>query len=310
MTRWKSIALSVRREALEAMSHFLMERGALGTVSDERLFGPAGDPADPIPPPGERTLLTAWFPPEADLSALRGEVGTFLPSLRGIFGDDAASLEGVAETEDPGWGEAWKEHFRPAKAGERIVVRPSWEPYEPAPGEVVLTIDPGQAFGTGSHETTRLCLRFLEEILARPDPPGRILDVGTGTGILGIAALRLGAREATGIDVDPKAVETALENARTNGVGDRFRAATGPLPSLPTDFDLAVANLTAEVLLEMAGELAGRVRPGGLLLLSGIVEEKKEWVRDGFLPLGFRPVGERSEGQWTALLLRREAGGG
>ncbi len=292
------------------MSHFLMERGALGTVSDERIFGPAGDPSDPIPPPGERTLLTAWFPPEADLSFLRQEVRSFLPVLLGIFGDDAASLEGVAETEDPGWGEAWKEHFRPAKAGERIVVRPSWEGYDPAPDEIVLTIDPGQAFGTGSHETTRLCLRFLEEILARPDAPDRILDVGTGTGILGIAALRLGAREATGIDVDPKAVETALENARRNGVGDRFRAATDPLPSLPADFDLAAANLTAEVLLEMAGELASRVRPGGLLLLSGIVEGKEGWVREGFVARGFRSAGERRDGQWAALLLRKAPRGG
>lgn len=307
MTRWKSFTVETRQEAVDALSHFFLDLGSLGMAYDERRFGPEGDPADPLPPPDEVTRLTAYFPWEADLHVLKQAFLDYLPVLAESFGKDAGTFVSAAEISDFGWAEKWKEFFLPRKVGTRLVVKPSWEPYEAAPGEVVLTIDPGQAFGTGTHETTRLCLQFLEEAFDAGPPPRRVLDLGTGTGILGIAASRLGASCTLGIDTDPKAVEVAEENARINGVADRFAATFRPLSSAEGNFDLVLANILAEILIDLKGEIVSRCAPGALLILSGILEEKAGWVEEEFRSEGALPVGRKTDGQWAALLLRREA---
>jgi len=308
MTRWKSITVETRREAVDALSHFFTEHGSLGMAYDERLFGPDGDPADPLPPPEEVTRLTAYFPWEADLHSVKREFLDFLPVLARSFGADPGAFISAAEITDFGWAEQWKEHFKPRRIGRRITVKPSWEPYAPAPEEVVLTIDPGQAFGTGTHETTTMCLKLLEEAFDAIPAPRRVLDIGTGTGILGIAAARLNASFALGIDVDPKGVEVAGENARNNGVEDRFHAATTPLSSVEGRYDLVLANVLAEILIDLKQEIADRVEPGGKLILSGILTEKSDWVEKEYEAAGCRLAGRKEEGQWTALLLRREGG--
>ncbi len=306
MTRWKSITVETRREAVDALSHFFTEHGALGMAYDERRFGTEGDPADPLPPPGELTRLTAYFPWEADLHSVKRELLDFLPVLAESFGAEAGSFVSAAEITDFGWAEKWKEHFKPVRIGKRLTVKPSWEPYQPAPEEVVLTIDPGQAFGTGTHETTQMCLRFLEEAFEATPVPRRVLDIGTGTGILGIAAARLGASCTVGIDIDPKGVEVAGENARTNGVEDRFHTATTPLSCVEGRYDLILANVLAEILSDLRQEITALLEPGGLLILSGIVSEKREAVAREYEADGCRLVGKKEEGQWSALLFRRE----
>jgi ribosomal protein L11 methyltransferase len=307
MTRWKSFTVETRRDAVDALSHFFTSRGALGMAYDERLFGPEGDPAEPIPPADEVTKLTAYFPWDTDLGSLKGNFLAFVPVLDESFGPGAGAFVSAAEITDYGFAEKWKEHFRPRRVGRRITVKPSWEAYRAEPGELVLTIDPGQAFGTGTHETTRMCLRLLEEVFEADPAPRRVLDLGTGTGILGIAAARLGAAFTLGTDIDPRAVETAAENARINGVADRFRASGAPLASVAETFDLIVANILAEVLVDMKEEVAAVCAPEGRLLLSGMLTEKGRWVEEEYGALGFRPARRREDGQWTALLLRREA---
>lgn len=309
MTRWKSITVETRREAVDALSHFFTERGALGMAYDERLFGPDGDPADPLPPPGEVTRLTAYFPWDADLHSVKREFLDFLPVLARSFGADPGAFVSAAEITDFGWAEKWKEHFKPRRIGRRITVKPSWEPYSPAPGEIVLTIDPGQAFGTGTHETTQMCLKLLEDVFDAAPAPRRVLDIGTGTGILGIAAARLGASFTLGIDVDPKGVEVAGENARNNGVEDRFQAATTPLSCVEGRYDLVLANVLAEILVDLQQEIDDRLEPGGTLILSGILAEKGHWVVKEYGALGFSLAGKKEEDQWTALLLRRKGDG-
>ena len=306
MTRWKSITVETRREAVDALSHFFTEHGALGMAYDERQFGPEGDPADPLPPSDEVTRLTAYFPWESDLHSVKREFLDFLPVLAESFGMEAGAFISAAEITDFGWAEKWKEHFKPVRIGKRITVKPSWEPYSPEPGEVVLTIDPGQAFGTGTHETTQMCLRFLEEAFDAPPVPRRVLDIGTGTGILGIAAARLGASFTLGIDVDPKGVEVARENARNNGVGDRFLTATTPLSHVEGRYDLILANVLAEILSDLKQEITARLSPGGDLILSGILSEKSDSVKREYESIGCRLVGIKEEGQWAALLFRRE----
>lgn len=310
MTRWKSITVETRREAVDAVSHFFTAQGALGMAYDEQRFGPDGDPADPLPPPEEVTQLTAYFPWDADLASLKGEFLEFLPVLDESFGPDCGSFVSASEITDLGWAEKWKEHFKPQRIGRRITVRPSWEPYRAGPDEVVLTVDPGQAFGTGTHETTRMCLRLIERLFGSGKPPARVLDFGTGTGILGIAAARLGAERTLGTDIDPKAVETANENARINGVADRFRAENTPLLSIRERFDLIVANILAEILVDLKREIAALCDPGGRLILSGILSEKEDWVAKEYAAERFSVESRTREGQWVALLLRRKAGAG
>jgi ribosomal protein L11 methyltransferase len=306
MTRWKSITVETRREAVDALSHFFTEHGSLGMAYDERLFGTEGDPADPLPAPDELTRLTAYFPWEADLHSVKRDFLDFLPLLAESFGAEPGTFISAAEITDFGWAEKWKENFQPRRIGKRITVKPSWEPYSPSLEEVVVTIDPGQAFGTGTHETTQMCLQFLEEAFDGAPTPRRVLDVGTGTGILGIAAALLGAPLTLGIDVDPKGVEVAGENARINGVEGRFHAATTPLSCVEGRYDLILANVLAEILTDLKEEIAARLEPGGKLILSGILSEKGDWVAKEYQAVGCRLAGRKVEGQWTALLLRQE----
>ena len=186
------------------------------------------------------------------------------------------------------------------------MIKPSWETVEAGEGEVVLTVDPGQAFGTGTHETTQMCLRMIEDVFDLFPPPRDALDVGTGTGILGIAAARLGAKRVLAVDTDPVAVDVAGKNAVENGVANVFRAATTPLSAIPGAFDLVLGNLIAEILIDMAPELLRRTAPGGHLVLSGILAEKSGWVVEEFVKNGASLLAESADGQWTALLFRRE----
>jgi ribosomal protein L11 methyltransferase len=307
MTRWKSFTVETRREAVDAITHFLLSHGSLGTAYDEQLLGSAGDPADPIPPPPRVTKMTAYFPWETDLWALKQAFLDFLPVLSESFGPGPETFLAAAEITDTGWAEKWKEHFHARKVGRRIVIKPSWEPFAPGEGEVVVTIDPGQAFGTGTHETTRMCLRFVEDLFECRPGPRTVLDVGTGTGILGIAAARLGADRVLGVDTDPVAVEVAGQNAGENGVGGVFRAEGTPLSAVPGEHDLVLANLIAEILIDLAGDLVSRCAPGGHLVLSGILSEKAGRVADEFRRHGAALLREAIDGQWAALLLRRAA---
>lgn len=309
MTRWKSFTVEVRRETIDAVTQFLMARGSLGTAYDEQLLGASGDPADPVPPPPEVTRLTAYFPWETDLWELkRGFLEEFLPVLAESFGAGPEAFDSAAEITDAGWAEKWKEHFRARRVGRRLVVKPSWEEHTGGGRDVVLTIDPGQAFGTGTHETTRMCLRFVEDAFDRdPAPPRTVLDIGTGTGILGIAAALLGAERVLGIDTDPVAVEVAARNAQQNGVGAAFRAEGTALSCVEGEFDLVFGNLIAEILADLSPAIVSRCAPGGRIILSGILTEKSGWVMQEYARHGASLVEEATDGEWAALLLRRGA---
>ncbi|MBI5906054.1 MAG: 50S ribosomal protein L11 methyltransferase [Deltaproteobacteria bacterium] len=307
MTRWKSFTVEARREAIDAVTHFLSTHGSLGMAYDEQLIGAAGDPADPVPPPPSVTRLTAYFPWDTDLWGLKQAFLDFVPVLSESFGPGPESFVDAAEITDSGWAEKWKEHFHHRKIGRRIVIKPSWEEYAAGEGEVVLTVDPGQAFGTGTHETTRMCLRFVEDAFDIAPPPRSALDVGTGTGILGIAAARLGAERVLAVDTDPVAVAVAEKNAALNGVEPVFRSEGTSLSAIDGRFDLVLANLIAEILVDVASHLVARCATGGHLVLSGILVEKSGWVAAEFERNGTALVRESTDGQWSALLLRRIA---
>lgn len=204
--------------------------------------------------------------------------------------------------EGDGWKEGWKEFWKPTRIGERFVIRPSWEPFEAGPNDRVITLDPGQAFGTGTHESTRLVLMELE---GRVRGDERVLDVGCGTGILAIGALLLGARDAVAIDIDPIAVEVTRENAEVNGVADRLRASEAPIETIEGTFELVVANIQNAILVPMASALIERVAPGGVLILSGLLAHEEDEIRAAFGSLSF--AGKRADKDWIALSFERKA---
>ena len=201
------------------------------------------------------------------------------------------------------WAEAWKEHFPVMRVGHRMVIKPSWRDYAAHPDDVVIALDPGMAFGTGLHPTTRLCLagieRWSDEDLMSD---ARVLDVGTGSGILAVAAALLGASYVLGIDTDMLAVETAKQNAKENGVADFIEVRRGTLPlGEPLEFHLVVANLIAGLLIDLSMELAAVVRPSGRLLASGIFHERESEVVTAFEACGLHVIGRVAEDDWVAL---------
>jgi ribosomal protein L11 methyltransferase len=192
------------------------------------------------------------------------------------------------------------------RIGRRLVIRPTWRRHRAAAHDVVLALDPGMAFGTGLHPTTRLCLAAIEIAGARGDLDGaRVLDVGCGSGILAIAAARLGAAGVLGLDIDPIAIEATSANARRNRLARRVRARQGTLPSGAGPHEVVLANLIASLLITLAAPLHEELRPGGLLLASGIFADREAEVVAAFGAAGLGVVERSAEGDWVALAARR-----
>lgn len=267
----------------EELSTLLFELGALGV--EERDATTLDKPLTP----GAEVMLVASFETEADAHEALEVLAELEPPRPG-------RLEFVV---GDAWRDAWRAHFKPTRIGARLVVRPSWEPFEATPSDVVLTIDPGRAFGTGTHETTRL---VLTEIDARVHGGETVLDVGAGTGILAVAALLFGAASARCIDNDADTVGVVVETAERNEVAARLEANTTPVEDLTGTYDLVLANIEARVLIPLADALTARVAPGGTLVLSGILVGQEDDVLAAYptLRCEARPV----MGEWAALVLR------
>lgn len=281
-TRYPYVHVDVSEEAAEVVAMQLWELGAQGVEERDAstLLGPEMA--------GAGVTLVASFADDDSAERAARELGGGARVVH-VVGDD--------------WREAYKRYFKVSRVGQRLVVRPSWEPYEPAADDVVLTVDPGMAFGTGTHESTRLLLGVLDGLVHGGE---RVLDVGCGTGILAIAALRLGAAHADCIDVDPDAVAVTLENAEHNGVRPGVAASTTPVEEVEGSYPLVLANIQADVLIPLCEALVARVAPGGHLLLSGILTPQVDAVRAAFSALICEAVPE--EGEWSAVVLRRPEG--
>jgi ribosomal protein L11 methyltransferase len=299
---WLELAVEADVEAVEAVSEILGREAPGGTsvepafeLTDEGL----GVQIDPSRPAIVRAYLPARDPEGTEATVVR--VGEALGHLQ-AFGLRPIGELRTRLVDEADWAEAWKAHFPVLRVGRRLVIRPTWRRHRREPGDVVLSLDPGMAFGTGLHPTTRLCLAGLEALADRGRLAGaRVLDIGCGSGILAIAALRLGATSALGIDTDPIAVEATAANARRNGLARRLRARTGRLPSGQPAFDVVLANLIAGVLVVLAAPLRNELRPGGVLLASGIFVDREPEVRAAFEAAGLDVRGRSVEGDWVAL---------
>jgi ribosomal protein L11 methyltransferase len=197
------------------------------------------------------------------------------------------------------WATEWRRGFGAQRIGKRLLLHPSWEAVQSEPGDVVLTIDPENAFGSGDHETTRLVLQMLDQRVAGGE---RVLDVGCGSGVLSIAALRLGAASAVGVDIDEDAVVVARRNAEINGVAPRIDASARPLEDIGGAYDIVLANIETRVLIHMSDELQARIAPAGILVLSGILRGERDELLTAYAPMLLEECLE--EGEWCACLLR------
>jgi len=298
--RWLELSVEADLEAVEAVSEILARVAPGGTSVEpgfELIDDGLGARIDPTLPAMVRAHVPALDERAAErvvatVSEALGHLQAF--GLRPI-GDVQARFVDEAD-----WAESWKEHFHVIHLGRRIVIKPSWRRHRRTGDEVVIDLDPGMAFGTGLHPTTRLCLIALEERASR-GPLGRALDVGCGSGILSIAAVLLGVTRARGLDIDPIAIEATLANARHNRVGKRVRAREGSLPSGEGPFDLVLANLIAGVLIELAADLAAELVPGGTIIASGIFIDREAETRAALESAGLRMTGRWHESDWVAL---------
>jgi ribosomal protein L11 methyltransferase len=298
--RWLELTVTCDNEAIEAVSEILGRVGQGSAVRPTRLIR---DPADELSAREDPTApyeITAHVPEDEAAPAAVEATERALWHLQ-AFGLRPVGALQVRSVEDADWTDAWKAGYVPQRIG-RVVIVPSWLEEPIGPDEVALRLDPGMAFGTGLHSTTRGCLRLLQEV--SPMPPV-VLDIGSGSGILALAALRLGAERAVCYDTDPLAVEATLANAKANGLADRITAQLGSLPPKRSGepYALVLANLVAAVLVDLAVPLAAHTAAGGTLLASGIIESRAEEVLAALTAAGFALEGRLDDGEWVSLRL-------
>lgn len=284
------VSVSVGHEAMEAVADFLVREGSGGVVYDEE---------------GGVATVKAYFRPDVleDVVARLNEHLAALP-LHGLDPGDARV--GWRFVPDADWAEAWRAFYKVRRVGERIVVRPVWEDYTPRPGEVVIDMDPGMAFGTGEHPTTMLCLEVLDELVTQGT---RVADVGTGSGILAVAAAKLGAAEVDAVDIDPEAVQVAADNVRANGVEEKVRLRVGDVSALaafgPAPYDVIVMNIVTDVIIAALPTLTAHLGAGARLVLSGIIDSRLDDVETAVTEAGLRVLDVRRRAEWVLVVAGR-----
>ena len=288
-SRWWELTVAASVDTSEALTNLLWEMGALGVVEEET--------------PGSAPRLRAFFPGTAAPEDLSARAAAYLADLDGR-GFPSAGTARVTPVEDENWASAWRQHFQPVTIGRRLVVVPPWNVVTPD-GRVPIVIDPGRAFGTGHHGTTAGCLVALETLLTGTPPP-RALDLGTGSGVLAIAAVRLGVRSVLAIDEDPDAIANAVENIARNDVADRVRCEVANADAVVEEpAPLVLANLLSAAHHRLAARYARLVAAGGALVLGGILDAEADDVARAVARAGFTPVDRLSLDGWTTLVHRR-----
>lgn len=315
--KYTELKIEAKRNSSELVQAALLEAGFDSMQID--------DPMDAVDIAEHQDLYKYdYINEEISRAAEEAEAGAGAITITLYFEDDEEGHSRLAEAQkllsqmpevsftadetgdDSEWLYKWQEHFKPSKVGERIVVKPGWEDYEAADGELVIEMDPGMAFGSGLHETTSMCIKALEKDLGGAYDPSRypikVLDVGTGTGILAMAAVLLGADEALGIDIDDEAVRVSNENIVKNGLEGRISIRHGNLmDGINYDPDIIVANLMADLVVMLSPAAAAQLRPGGVYITSGILDIKEDIVKKAIEDAGFDIIEVLADGEWRAI---------
>ena len=313
---WVELTIHTTTMGADIVSEALINEGATGTMVEDR-----ADIPDPDKPNGyweiidpnlintlpEDVLVHAWFEPDEKFADRMGALKARMAELKAAdLGIDMGSLEmNTLNVHDEDWSEVWKKFYKPFRAGKRLVVKPTWELYDAQENDLVMEIDPGMAFGSGTHETTGMCLELLEDVMLK-QPVNTVIDVGTGSGILAIGAAMLGAKDVLAIDIDPTAVKVAQENIEHNHLTDRIVAIEGNLlDKTDSSCDLCVANIIADVICFFAKPLTAHIVPGGKFICSGIIKEREGDVHNALIEAGYEIIEIRRKGEWVAMLSRR-----
>ena len=304
---WIEASVTTTSGAADAVSEVFINYGARGTQIMDRNDVPDHDEGtgfgelygaelkNSLP---EEVTVKAWFASRDEMLRAKAAV----ESMGGLEYFKPGSLRfNLARVKDEDWAENWKQYYKPLRIGKRLVIRPIWENYKEKPGDLVISMDPGMAFGTGTHETTRLCMEMIESHYTA----GSALDIGTGSGILAITLAKLGCRKVTAVDIDPIAVKAAAENTARNHLGGQITVIAGDLTlDISGEYDFVCANILADVVISLAQPLVSLLAEGGVFLASGIIRDRQDDVAEVFEKLGFILADRKAEGEWVALLFR------
>lgn len=290
---WIEIALTTTPAVAELAAARLEALGCQGAVLGEI---PAA-----APPSDEVTLKAYWSPAWGDVQPLADALHAVLDAAAAAGLPIGSGLLATRELAEESWAHSWKQYFHPLRVGRHFIVAPTWEQADVGPGDHLIQLDPGMAFGTGQHATTQLCLAWLEDL---PAPVGSLLDVGTGSGILVIGAAMRGFGPLVACDTDPLAIAVTTENLALNGVSD-VALHVGGLDAVAGTYDVVVANILAEVIIDLAPQWAPKMNPGAHLVCSGIITRKADDVAAALRQYGLDVLERRDQGEWVALLARK-----
>lgn len=311
---WMEIRVLTTTQAADLISEMLMEAGSEGTMIEDKNDVAANQRpegqwdiideaiAERI---GEDVKVTGYYPVDERLGDVIAHIRSELNRIANLKLDmPLGKLEMQTQSlANEDWAESWKKCFKPIRLGEHIVIRPGWTQYDAQPGDKVIEIDPGLAFGTGTHETTGMCAALIEKYVR---PGQRVIDIGTGTGILAIAAAHMGAREVLATDLDAVAVRVAAQNAGINGFGEVITARCGDLLDVvDVSGDVVIANIIADVIVILARPVRERIVDGGVFICSGIAVERREDVRRALLDADYELLDEPVKGEWAAFAARK-----
>ncbi|WP_394468011.1 50S ribosomal protein L11 methyltransferase [Streptococcus anginosus] len=307
MNTWQELTITVSREAEEAVSNILIDLGSQGVAIDDSAdyLGEAGPFGEVLPQVKQlnTVAITAYYPETVNLEMIRQEVKEYLAQLRDFgleIGETQLTTQQLAEED---WADNWKKYFEPARVTHDLTIVPSWTDYEVTTGEKIIKLDPGMAFGTGTHPTTKMSLFALEQVLRGGET---VLDVGTGSGVLSIASSLLGAKEIFAYDLDDVAVRVAQENIALNAGTENIHVAAGDLLKyVAIEADVIVANILADILVNLTDDAYRLLKDEGYLIMSGIISEKWNLVRESAEAAGFFLETHMIQGEWNACVFKK-----
>jgi ribosomal protein L11 methyltransferase len=307
MNTWQELTITVSREAEEVVSNILIDLGSQGVAIDDSAdyLGQVDQYGELFPEveQSERVRITGYYPDSVDIEDIAAQANERLAELDG-FGLETGDIELTRqELAEEDWADNWKKYFEPARITHDLTIVPSWTDYEVTTGEKVIKLDPGMAFGTGTHPTTKMSLFALEQVLRNGEI---VLDVGTGSGVLSIASSLLGAKEIFAYDLDDVAVRVAQENIALNAGTENIHVAAGDLlKGVDIEADVIVANILADILVNLTDDAYRLLKDEGYLIMSGIISEKWDLVRESAEAAGFFLETHMIQGEWNACVFKK-----
>ena len=309
--KWTEVKVKTRPENEDIISHILYEEGAAGLAIEdpddiEKMLKKKKDwdfvDSSLIDVEKGIIFIKAYFPDSDELINTIQRIRENIEVKPKTLGEDSYGKVVLKEVNDEDWAESWKKYYKPTKIGESIVIKPTWEEYDLREDEVMVELDPGMAFGTGTHETTYLCIETLEKFVKEGF---NIYDIGCGSGILSIVAAKLGAEKVVGVDLDPVCIDVSKKNIDLNGVEDRVRVVEGNLLDVVDEkVDLIVSNIIAEIIVTMTKDLKRFLKKDGIFIASGIILDKESLVLDSLRENGFEVLEVNRKNEWLSIVSR------